>query len=115
MSNPVLGKVDYTKRELWVAGTDLVTTNEYMLKSGTSVEYGEVLKRDGDFLAPVADATDEAYTISNEAVDATDEAKPINYAISGTANEEKVICAVGTIADFRDNLQKYGISLKRVK
>jgi len=115
MGNPTLGKVDYENRELWVAGTELKTTNEYKLKVGSVVKYGEVLKRDGDFLAPMADVADIAYTIANEDVDATTEAMPINYAISGTANEDKVVCAVGTIADFKDSLQGYGISMKKVK
>jgi hypothetical protein len=113
--NPVIGVVDYENRELWVAGTELKTANEYQLKSGTTCVYGEVLKRDGDYLSPVSDESDIAYTIANEDVDATSEAKPINYAISGSANEDKVVCAVGTVADFRDSLQGYGISLKKVK
>ena len=115
MSNPTIGTVDYATSELWVAGTELKTTNEYKLKSGTKVSYGEVLKRDGNFLAPIADVSDVAFTISNQDCDATNSVMPINYAISGTANEDKVVCAVGTIADFKDSLQGYGISVKKVK
>ena len=115
MQNQTLGKVDYDNRELWVAGTELKTTNEYKLKLGSVVKYGEVLKRDGVYLVPVADVGDTAYTISNQDVDATDKDMPINYAISGTANEDKVVCSVGTIADFKDSLQGYGISVKKVK
>ncbi len=117
---PTIGTEDFTDRPLVTVGRDFKTSNEYQLKADESCVFGEVLKRDGDYLTPVTATADIAFTIAYQSVDAVAGVpQDINYLQSGTVIESKVVCGadngVGTIADFKDSLQDYGISTKKEK
>jgi len=85
-----------------------VSMRGYVLKAGNVVKQGEAVKLVAGKLEKLTDAGDTIFAITAEACDATTEDTDIVCDFKGSYFESAITFGVGTVADFKAQLDTAG-------